>query len=142
MAILGSTLLEQGYQYVKDKDVSVGAIVISLLILFGAYTVADQRFIPRAEAEENVQTLKEKVDELDGKIDNHVKEYRIKTALQEIEKVETELVQLQLFESIGGDHANIDARKEVLEDRLRHAQEYRNCVMTNGPNCEHLARIR
>lgn len=137
MAILG-TAIEQGWSYVKDKDVSLGLLVVCGIILAFTWLYANEVFIPRAEAEENVKTLQQAVEQLAEKQDTHIKDWRIRTAVESVERIETEMWHLKEHEMLAGESMATEDRERYLKAKLGHAKEYKDCVINNRPNCEHL----
>ena len=139
MAILGiSAMSEEVWGRLKDERIPVGVAVGVIAFAFYAYGWATDNFVTTAKAATEMSKLSGQVGQIQQSVDDHIKEYRIGEAIKDVEDLEARLYHVQLHEDSAGASATTRARTKELQERLRKAQIYRDCLLNDRPNCQHL----
>lgn len=139
MAILGiSAMTEEVWGRLKDERISVGVLVGAVAFSFYAYGWATDNFVTTAKAATEMNKLTSQVGQIQQSVDEHIKEYRIGEAIKDVEDLEAQIYHVRLHEDSAGESPSTRARKAELNERLRKAMIYRDCLLNDRPNCQHL----
>ena len=88
------------------------------------------------QIETNAELLRDQGD----KLDDHITEFRLQNAIEKVDLFEERLYFLERDTNERGQTPDSDIRKKDLENDLKHAIEYRDCLLNERPNCEILKR--
>jgi len=118
----------------KDEKISIGLAAAIVLSLYYALSWAqtEHKNISELSAQERSQLVnKQEFHELLNVITTHTEEFRIVTASQLIRDYE---MQLQIAAATG----KTDSEVQHIERDIVEAKVYRQCLIEQKPNCQHL----
>jgi hypothetical protein len=124
-------LMEQATRGLKDEKISISVLALLIMIVVYSYTWANEEFVDKKVFEDHTHDVQKKLDGLATTINAHVEEYRIVEASRVIRDLKRDI---QMGESLNESPREINQLKE----ELRHAEEYKRCLVSRQPNCQHL----
>jgi len=107
----------------KDEKISMAAIGFVCAAIVYAYAWADEKYVERSEFL-SLQEL----------IVDHTEEYRINNASQVIRDLKTNI---RIAKATQAPEFDLDR----LQEQLKHAEEYKTCLVSRQPNCKHLKDV-
>lgn len=128
---LWSKLMEQAIGALKDEKVSLSLLGLVVMIAWYAHAWATEEFVDKQQFDEHTQEVENKLDTLQTVINQHVEEYRIVEASRVIRDLKRDIQLAETIESPAREVAE-------LKEELRHAEEYKRCLVGRLPNCQHL----
>lgn len=134
----------------KKAIYQIGGTTIAIIVVV-AFTIYQASrnwhyatFFTVAQAEQHQKTPHQSAidigEKLNNKLDGHIDEFRLYTAIQAADAAEDALYYHQSEMNHSGDAPGGRERTRELERRKRHAFEYKECLINNKPNCEQLLK--
>ena len=122
-AIWSSEIMEQILGVVKNEKISAGVLVVLIAVAWWAHGWASEEFVKKGEFNKLQTTV------VDG-----FESIEINDASQIIRDVKLEIL---ITKATNG------SAKELtdLADELSHAQAYKQCLVDQRPNCQHLKDV-
>lgn len=150
LATLGQWVMEQIVGGLKEQRVTV-SLTIALIILAVAagYLWADDQhgnYVTKEESARQTEELKSRINENGATaqkavdilveqqklLTDHVEEFSITMANQWVKDAKTDI---RLAEA---NSATSEREIRLLEEELKHAEAYKQCLIERRPNCKHL----
>ena len=132
------------WDILKKKHVSIGLLITLAMAgwwLLGQSNAWHQAtFVTRAEAAQSSEKISGQLDQNQRILTDHIAEFRIKNALDRVDDLEMKLYYLDRDEEERGVTGSSAERRRDYTNELGNAEAYRDCLLNNRPNCEHLAR--
>lgn len=140
--------MQEALTAIKSEKASGLVVTLVVLLAWIGYTWAGDKFVTQAESDTKTQELKDliKTNAETAKkalsiLELHVKDFDKKqeadliveasNAVRDV-KLEIRLAQL--------DPSTTDRELRELNESLAHAEEYKECLVNQRPNCEHVRR--
>lgn len=119
----GTVIMETVLKILRNERFSGGALILLGCTMFWVYGWADSTYAKKAELQQLQQTVESGFESI-----------AIEGASQEIRDVK---LSKQIALAIGSTPENM----ELIEERLAHARDYKQCLVERGTNCEHLRDV-
>lgn len=129
---------EMIWSKIKEQKIPIG-LAISLVLFF--FLVRDwhmETFVTHAHADSQTQAVQEDIAQNRRLITDLRSEIRIKAALNKVDDLEQQKFLLERDQKLNGSTSESLLRMRAVESKLVHAEEYRDCLLLERPNCEHL----
>ena len=121
--LLWSVLMEQLLKAIKNEKISSGVLVLLIVVAWGAYAWAEDRYVKQSEFSELQTSVREGFESIE-----------INDASQAIRDIKLEVL---ITKVTSGSSAEVTR----LSDELTHAVDYKKCLVGRGPNCQHLREV-
>jgi hypothetical protein len=115
--------MEQIIGALRNEKISAGVLVALIGIAWWAYSWSEDRFVNQDEFSTLQRTVNEGFESIE-----------INDAGQVIRDIKLEIT---IVKAAQGTQAEIDHLNEELE----HAKAYKECLVKQGPNCQHLKEV-
>lgn len=122
--------------YLGDKKITVGLMVAILASLIGLQQWANIVFIPRAQAEQSIKDLSDKIDSTNKLMVDHISVYDKREIKKAIGVVKDQQYSLREYVSANGSTPMTNQRAEDLKRKLSDFEDTKACYQRNGNNCE------
>jgi hypothetical protein len=124
-------IMEQGVRGLKDEKISLSILGLVVMVAVYSYSWAQETFVDESTFNKHTEDVQSKLDRLSETMDSHVEEYRIVEASRVIRDIKRDI---QLAVAMEEPSYQINELKE----QLAHAEEYKRCLVSRMPNCQHL----
>ncbi len=132
------------WETIKKQKISIGTLIIVGGFLLWAYGPAkgwlSNNFVSKAQAAETSLIITRQLDTIEKTQTDHITEYRIDRALEGVSRFENKLYYMERDLKETGQDPEANQRWQDLSTDLQRAEQYRDCLLLNRPNCEHLNR--
>jgi len=132
------------WETIKKQKISIGTLVIMAGFLLWAYGPAkgwlSDNFVSKVQAAQTATKITQQLDKIETTQTDHIKEYRIDRALEGVSRFENKLYYMGRDLNESGQDPEANPRWQELSTDLQRAEQYRDCLLLNRPNCEHLNR--
>ena len=126
-----SKLMEQLMGGIKDEKISMSILVFFVFGLYYAYGWADNEFVKKTEFNELKNLIVQSDQNMDQKMDEHTEDFEITSASQLLRD-------LKLEQRIAKATGATETELIDIQEQIDAAGEYKSCLVSRLPNCEHL----
>ena len=130
--------MDEAVQRVKDEKVSIGVVVAVLMLAYYAHGWVFETFVTKVSAADNVQSVQNTLNDVQKTLNTFVVSYEIREAKKTVEAIEAQIWHSQQHIREHGASPEVEAKLTGLERKLDMAVKYRDCLLADKPNCEHL----
>lgn len=123
--------MEQGVRGLKDEKISLSVLGLLIAAVVWSYSWADQKFVDEDTFNKHTNDIENKLDQLSNVMETHVEEYRIVEASRVIRDLKRDI-------QIASAMEEPEYQVQELREQLEHAEEYKRCLVSRMPNCQHL----
>lgn len=138
MAIIGIAGMDDVVRKIKDEKVSIGVVIAVAVLAYYAHGWVFETFVTKANAQENVAGVQKTLDDVQHTLNSFVQNYEIREAKKNVETIEATMFHMQQHVAEHGNTPETEAKISSLQRRLDNAVKYRDCLLNDHPNCEHL----
>lgn len=120
----------------KDEKVPLILAVAAFVGLIALQQWAEINFIPRAQAEQSMKDLSDKIDSTNKLMVDHISVYDKREIKKAIGVVKDQQYSLREYVSANGSTPMTNQRAEDLKRKLSDFEDTKACYQRNGKNCE------
>lgn len=129
---------------IKQKKISIGTALIVLFAVLWELSPETSwhhaTFLSRIEASEVNAKIITSLENLERKQTNHLKEYSVDRALEKVSRLEDQLFYVERDLAAQEQTFETNKRWNEINTDLRHAEEYKECLVRERINCHLLDR--